>query len=106
MGRKCTNCLRIVSGNFTQKADRGDFMVCCEWSAVKTMNLEIGIRRGIGKRITKENHSILSQYAQKTNNDIPQDINNEWWYVIEHSSTFNAEDIKRTMDKYLSYFDD
>ena len=79
-------------------------MVCCEWSAEKTVNLEIGIRRGIGKKITKENHSILCKYAEKTNSDMPQDINNEWWYVIEHSSIFAPEDIKKKMNKYLSYF--
>lgn len=86
--------------------ERGDFMVCCEWSAVKTVNLEIGIRRGIGKKITKENHSLLCQYAQKTNNDIPQDINNEWWYIIEHYDTFEPEEIKKEMNKYLAYFAD
>ena len=86
--------------------ERGDFMVCCEWSAIKTVNLEIGIRRGIGKKITKENHSILCQYAEKTNNDMPQDINNEWWYIIEHYDTFEPEEIKKEMNKYLAYFAD
>ena len=86
--------------------ERGDFMVCCEWSADKTQNLEIGIRRGIENKISNVNKSLLRQFAEKTNNDTPQDINNDWWYIIEHSKTLDPEKIKKALDKYLTYFDD
>ena len=86
--------------------ERGDFMVCCEWSAVKNEKLEIGIRRGIGKKITKENKALLCQYAEVTNNEVPQDINNDWWYVIEHCDRLEPDTIISIMNKYLAYFAD
>lgn len=81
---------------------KGDFMVCFEWPAIINkegipQNVEIGIRKAIGTKVTKENMKEL------LGKDIPEDSLNPWWYIQENCNTIDINYIKERINYYLQY---
>ena len=78
---------------------KGDFMACLEWMATIEnnipTNLEIGIRKAIGSRVSKENMTLL------TGKELSEDSLNPWWYLDENISSLDIGFIKDKIDAYL-----
>lgn len=77
--------------------EKGDFMVCVEWSArlkdEKPIEVECGIRKAIGTSIKEENREFF-----KGNDAL---LDNSWWYKCVDVDSLELEVIKEQLEVYL-----
>ena len=75
---------------------KGVFMVCLEWLATMNdntpTNIEFGIRKAIGTRVTKENMTRL------LDKDVIEDSLNPWWYISDDINSIDISFIKDLFD--------